>query len=266
MKPDDAHTILARVDFYPDGNEVLLATGVDVEKDLLQHLSDLAPRCDVQMQQGYRPSAYVMKDGTVIDESMGAFWFGPERANELLLEFRVKQAQKPAAFLFLGYIQTILTDRGVEFPAPEKFLLWLKRRGEESLPDGVRTAIHRLRIPGDKSDLFAQFDAYIDEYAAWLKARGPESEHTGVLDTRQEFDVRCEWKSEPIEGEYGSANLYKFGTGPSFKDKLIWFTGSDFDWWVEGKIVRIVGRVTEHSEYQGEKQTKLTRVKLAKGE
>lgn len=82
------------------------------------------------------------------------------------------------------------------------------------------------------------------------------SEWVGEPKQRTEFDVTLEFR-RTFEGYYGLTTLMKFVTDEG--NILTWFTSSPADL-TAGEKARIKATIKEHDEYDGEKQTKVTRV------
>lgn len=69
-------------------------------------------------------------------------------------------------------------------------------------------------------------------------------------------------KSKRLWGScFGYQYTYVFNTDDG--DEIVWTTSKSFDF-EEGKKVRLIGRIKEHKEYHGKKQTYLTRCKMTK--
>lgn len=83
----------------------------------------------------------------------------------------------------------------------------------------------------------------------------------GRLGQRLEFDVTVD-EVRLLEGFYGSTTLYKFVT--DVDDVLLWFSSVKKTPLRLGVRLRIRGTVKRHGEYQGQKETRLTRVHVIK--
>lgn len=93
------------------------------------------------------------------------------------------------------------------------------------------------------------------------KKNRPVSEHVGQIGEKVELEVTCH-KVISHEGQYGSTGIHKM-TDTKGND-FTWFASSATTWLEEGLQYQIKGTVKDHGEYQGRKQTVLTRVKIIK--
>jgi len=64
-----------------------------------------------------------------------------------------------------------------------------------------------------------------------------------------------------LEGMYGTTHLYKFADGSG--NKITWFTSNDQSLEVGDSLVVKVATIKKHDTYNGEKQTIITRAKIA---
>lgn len=88
-----------------------------------------------------------------------------------------------------------------------------------------------------------------------------DSEYVGKVKDRIDVELRLVM-TRVFEGFYGPSKMYKFLDSDG--NIFVWFTGSaDLE---EGETYRGKGTVKEHKEYNGQKQTIITRCKLEKVE
>jgi hypothetical protein len=87
-----------------------------------------------------------------------------------------------------------------------------------------------------------------------------KSEYVGVLTERLEFEAVVE-KIIPTSSQWGALNIHKLRTTDG--NVVTWFA-SGSDELETGLTYKLVGTVKKHEEYNGTKQTVVTRVKQAK--
>lgn len=141
--------------------------------------------------------------------------------------------------------------------------------------EGVTTQYERDRahmllgciIGGDMEDYGNAVDALSDDDAnclarAAFKASVPASKHVGTVGSKIERTAMLTARI-PCETAYGRSYLNKFVTAEG--ESLVWFSAAgDFSSLNLGQFFTIRGTVKAHKEYQGNKETALTRCKLAK--
>jgi len=92
------------------------------------------------------------------------------------------------------------------------------------------------------------------------EAKKPLSEHVGEIGERLDLEVTCT-KRRFIQGEMWDSILYHFLDDEG--NLFVWFASGSFahdDWVVEERRYAIRGTVKKHDDYQGRKQTILSRV------
>ena len=106
---------------------------------------------------------------------------------------------------------------------------------------------------------FAELDQKkSDERAAKRAEKAALSDWVGSVGERVTVSAKLVFTTE-VFGQFGSSTLYKFETADN--DQISWFTTSyiDVD---QGSPITLTGRVKKHDEYQGAKQTIMTRCKV----
>jgi hypothetical protein len=88
-----------------------------------------------------------------------------------------------------------------------------------------------------------------------------KSEFIGKIKERRDFKLHVNF-IRPIDGYYGTSYLCKFTDKSG--NKFTWFSSRNPDF-NENDDILLKGTIKEHTIYQNEKQTKLTRCKLMKG-
>ena len=102
----------------------------------------------------------------------------------------------------------------------------------------------------------------IVEQSAQRATQDGSSVHVGEIKERIEFEAQVEFTKE-FDGYYGTSTMIKFRDLRG--NVLTWFK-SDFSNLQRGDRVAVKGTVKKHDEYQGTKQTILTRCKVTKFE
>jgi hypothetical protein len=89
-------------------------------------------------------------------------------------------------------------------------------------------------------------------------AARPESNHVGEVGSRIEcLEVTCE-RVIRREGMYGLTGIHKMHDAAG--NDLVWFASGSAGFLAEGETVKVKATVKEHGEFQGRKQTVLSRV------
>lgn len=106
-----------------------------------------------------------------------------------------------------------------------------------------------------------------DLWSHWLTNKAPEPSltpagvHLGTVGERIDLKVTVTRINGPFAGEFGDSYLCIMETED--QNRVIWWTGENLSF-EEGHPYTIRGTVKKHDEYDGRKQTQLTRVKEAK--
>lgn len=107
-----------------------------------------------------------------------------------------------------------------------------------------------------------------DAWTYWLHNKVPDvgalasGKHLGTVGERIELKVNVTRINGPFASEYGDSYLCVMETEED-KDRVVWWTGENLSF-EEGHPYSIKGTVKKHDEYDGSKQTHLTRVKEIK--
>lgn len=100
------------------------------------------------------------------------------------------------------------------------------------------------------------------------KARKAISQHIGQIGDKIDLDVVLEkraWFDVPSFRGFGTDTMYVFTFRDQQGNALVWKTGVGLVY-ETGTKVHLTGTIKEHNEYDGEKQTVLTRCKVKAGE
>lgn len=130
---------------------------------------------------------------------------------------------------------------------------------EYNLGVTCRAGIVNNKTAGIIASAISAYQRHMDRVAELnIKAREPSlDEHVGALKERRGFVVTIK-AMRSFDGMYGVKTLVRM------KDEegrtLIWWASGDPDWLKEGETVEITGTIKEHGEYNGRKQTVLSRV------
>jgi hypothetical protein len=130
---------------------------------------------------------------------------------------------------------------------------------EYSLGVACRAGVVHAKTRGIIASAIASYQRHKDRLEELhIKAREAyKDEHVGILKERRGFKVTVK-AMRSFEGDYGVKTLVRM------KDEdgrtLIWWATGDPNWLKEGETVEITGTVKDHGEYQGKKQTQLSRV------
>lgn len=100
------------------------------------------------------------------------------------------------------------------------------------------------------------------------------SQHVGTIGDRVTIDLTytgsAEWEQPSFRG-YGTETRYLHKFEDASGNVFVWKTGSVIGWVCEdrcwfhpekGAVVKVSGRIKDHTEYDGQKQTSLTRCKV----
>lgn len=177
-------------------------------------------------------------------------------------------------FFWNTYDTSKVTDEA-EDDCPQKFydlgneiLAWIRNNhktelGTNSYDENVRIFIQKDRI----DERFIGFLPFISclyfKKLNLLKEKEKEnktaSEHVGTIGQREIFKLKVV-DVKIFDGNFGSTVRYVFEDENG--NKIIWFSSNFFDNVKEGEWYNLTGRVKDHKEYRGEKQTILTRCKF----
>ena len=89
------------------------------------------------------------------------------------------------------------------------------------------------------------------------KSERPVSQHVGTLKKRMTLTVTCERIFES-EGMYGVTGIHRLRDDSG--NLLAWFASSSAEWMKEGETATVKLTPVEHTEFRGEKQTKVNRL------
>lgn len=145
-------------------------------------------------------------------------------------------------------------NRDIELSA--KALAWARELPTDkseylyNLGATCRNDIVTGRTAGIVASLFAA-------YEKTLATEQTSSKHVGTIGKREKFAVKVV-ALKYFESPYGVKTLCRFDAGGN---TLVWWASKPQDWLKVGDEVEIVGAVSKHSEYNGNLQTELKRVK-----
>ncbi len=97
------------------------------------------------------------------------------------------------------------------------------------------------------------------------KARKSISQYVGNVGDKIELDVTIEkraWFEIPSFGGYGTQTMHVYTFRNAHGDAIVWKTTAGLNH-ENGESVHLKGTIKEHSEYQDEKQTILTRCRIS---
>lgn len=140
---------------------------------------------------------------------------------------------------------------------------WLGLADNPLLTEQEKSFVLLARFP----DIRTEHAHYLfDMHTHWLLNKSPEpaeankGQHLGKVGERLQLDVQVTRIHGPFPGEFGDSYLCVMETRDDHKDRVIWWTGENLGF-QEDTPYTIRGTVKKHDEYEGRKQTQLTRVK-----
>ncbi len=125
----------------------------------------------------------------------------------------------------------------------------------------VRTGIVGRKTAGLAASILpAHAKAQEKEINRQRDAARPESHHVGAIGERiQIIRVTCD-KVIASEGNYGTTGIHKMHDDHG--NDLVWFASEGTSWLKEGSTVTAAATIKDHGEYQGRKQTTVTRLSV----
>jgi hypothetical protein len=126
----------------------------------------------------------------------------------------------------------------------------------------ARTGLVTFRSSGIAASMVTAYQRFIGrQRQATERAARPVSEHIGTVGKRETFTARLDFVTG-YETQYGYTTVCKFVTDAGHV--LVWKASStDLARDDVGKVYTVTGTVKVHGEYKGQKQTGLTRCKVA---
>lgn len=170
--------------------------------------------------------------------------------------YRKKEDNLPTADV--AYHQGVIGSFITEIDSVKAAINWAKNQNINN------TYFHNLKIIFE-TGYFSYENRFLvaSLIPSYLKAveiseLGKDTEYIGSID--EKLNLNCELLSERmINGSYGNTLLYKF----AFENAVIvWYSSKDLKLTVGNKY-NVVAKVKKHDEFQGIKQTVITRAKVA---
>lgn len=192
-------------------------------------------------------------------------WISSKVANEQTRESTANTAWR-VCMEHSNYIKELIEEKELWVEARDVELATAAREWAKALPGkndyeynlGVtcRAGIVNHKTQGIIASAVSAYQRHLDRQVNVAK-EAFKDEHVGALKERRGFKVTIK-AMRSFEGNYGVKTLVRM------KDQdgrvLIWWSSGDPNWLKEGETVEITGTVKEHGEYQGRKQTQLSRV------
>jgi hypothetical protein len=137
----------------------------------------------------------------------------------------------------------------------ELIVTWQSSDYLSNLKITCKDAVINIKLKGIAASVFAAYDKFQEQERERVAAKA--STWQGTVGKRQDWQLKCV-AVRYSSGQYGTTSIYML------KDEqgncYTWFSSNDV--LEEGNEYKLKGTVKDHSEYQGIKQTILTRCKV----
>jgi single stranded DNA-binding protein len=139
---------------------------------------------------------------------------------------------------------------------------WKDKSGEKQ----EKTEWHRVVLFGRQAEVAGEYlkkgrSVYIEgrlQTRKYTDKDGVEKYSTEIVGDRMQMIVTTE-KVIKKDGFYGFTGIHKMIDTAG--NDLVWFASESADWLEVGEMVEVVATIKEHGEYNGRKQTTISRVK-----